>query len=338
MRHLVHALVLLATTAGALAAEVPLRRGLLVYPDGNRLTGRLVAEGVFASDRFGEIRFSAKDAQFEADHAMPGDDTSGGLKERVEAEVEAAAQPAPANVPAAVKPDLPRWHPWKFSISGFADSTTDDGRRRREYYGGLRIERPSESDPLVFDSRFEYRRTGDRFDKRRATGTIDWRHKFTDSRWFTLYRPYFEYDGRTLSADDAATFGRARLDYFFTQQQAGVGYNLLSTPKLKSNVILNWNHFHVWVFHVGNLGRGVPSLQFENTLPLGHGLELKQSGQLYWLYESNTEKLLWENHLDLTQRFGPHLFFTLRHEYRKDHPLRDATPLDRLRLLFGVNF
>lgn len=340
MRRLPHALVLLILVWPALfAAEVPLRRGILVYADGNRLTGRLVADGVFASDRFGEVRFAPKDARFEADHSMPGDDNSGSLKERVEAEVETGAgRPAAPSGPAAVKPDLPPWHPWKFALSGFADVTTDDGKRRREYYGGLRIERPSESDSVIFDARYEYRRTGDRFDRRRATGTFDWRHRFSDPRWFTLYRPYFEYDGRTLSADDAATFGRDRLNYFFTQQQAGLGYAWLSTPKFKSNAILNWNHFHVWVFDVGNLGRGVPSLQLENTLPLGRGLELKQRGQIYWLYESNTEEWLWENYLDLTQRFGAHLFLTLRHEYRKDHPLRDATPLERFRLLFGVNF
>lgn len=210
-------------------------------------------------------------------------------------------------------------------------------QRRREYYGGIRLERPSQSDPIVFDARYEYRRTGGRFDKRRATGTIDWRHQFADSKWFTLYRPYFEYDGRTLSAEAAAVYDRSRLNYLFTQQQGGVGYRLLDRAKLKSSLILNWNHFHIWVFHVDNLGRGVPSLQAENTLLLGHGFEIKQTGQLYWLYESNTEDWIWENHLDFTKRLGTHLFVTLRHEYRKDHPLRDATPLDRFRLLFGLN-
>jgi hypothetical protein len=332
MKHVARACLFLVISS-LCATQVPLRRGVLAYPDGNRLTGRLVADGIFSSDRFGEVRFTPKDARFEPDKSMPGDDTPGGLKERVEAEVKALPTP-----PDAVETGQPPWHPWKFALSGFADSTTDDGRRRHEYYGGLHIERPSASDPLLFDARYEYRNTGDRFDKRRATGTVDWRHKFAGSRWFTLYRPYFEYDGRTLSAEDAAIFGRARLDYFFTQQQAGIGYSLLSTPKLKSNAILNWNHFHVWVFHAGNLGRGVPSLQLENTLPLGRGLELKQTGQVYWLYEATSDQWLWENHLDLTQRLGAHLFLTLRHEYRKDHPLRDATPLDRLRLLFGVNF
>lgn len=333
-RHAV-TLLLLSCVAG-FAADTPLRRGLLVYGNGNRLTGRLVSDGVFQSDMFGEVRFAPKDARFEPDKAMPGDDTPGGLRERVEAEVRPAAAAAPP--PPAARPALPPWHPWKFALSGFADRTTDNGQRYREYYGGLRLERPSDANPLSFDARYEYRRTGERFDKRRATGTFDWRHKFADSRWFTLYRPYFEYDGRTLSADDAAAFGRPRLDYIFTQQQGGVGYNLLSTPKLKSNALLTWNHFHVWVFHAGELGRGVPSVQVENTLSFGRGLELKQTGQVYWLYEATAGQWLWENHLDLTQRITSHLFLTLRHEYRKDHPLRDATPLDRLRLLFGVNF
>lgn len=315
-----------------LAADVRRQRGVLIYPDGNRATGRLVTAGVFASDRFGEIRYATSEAYFEPGPAMPDDMAPGGLKERVDAEVN---PPASTNVRT---PEPPSWHPWKFAISGFVDRTTDDGNRHREYYTAVRIERPSPANPLAFDARYEYRRGADRFDKRRATGTIDWRHKLPNSRWFTLYRPYFEYDGRTLGADEAAILGRSRLDYFFTQQQGGLGYNLLSTPNLESNLVLNWNLFHVWIFHIGDVGRSMPSMQLENTFSFGRGLELKQHGQLYWLYESASDAWLWENYLDLTQRLNDHLYFTLRHEYRKDHPLRNATPLDRLRLLFGINF
>jgi hypothetical protein len=324
--------VLLAMAVSA-AAATPLGRGLLVYPDGNRLTGRLLADGVFASDLFGEVRFDSKAVRFEPRLEVPDRDTPGELRERVDAEVKAGTPATPA-----AKPVSSGAKPWKFSISGFADATTDDGNRRREYYGALRIERPSQTDPLILEGRYEYRRVGSRLDRRRATGSLDWRHPFPESRWFTLYRPYFEYDGRSLSPADAATLGRTRIDYIFTQQQAGVGYNILAGPKVKSNAIVNWNHFHVWVFHLANLGRGVPSLQLENTFPLTRSLELKQTGQIYWLYEAASDQWLWENYLDLTQHFGSHFFLTLRHEYRKDHPLRDATPLDRLRLLFGVNF
>ena len=331
----IHALLLAVLCASCGAAEVLLRRGTLVFADGNRVTGRLTGEGRFTSDRFGEIRFQEAEARFEPATDAPDDDTPGSLKERVEAEINPRPPPGPA--PAA-RPTPPRWHPWKLSLSGFADRTSDDGQRRHEYYGGIKAERPSPSDPIVLDARYEYRRTGERLDRRRATATLDWRHRFPDSRWFTLYRPYLEYDGRTLKPEDAATLGRSRLNYLFTQQQAGVGYHLLQSDRLKSNAVLSWNHFHVWVFDVDNLGRGVPSVRLENSLALGRGLELKQTGLIYWLYESDTEEFLWENSIDLTQHLGRHLFLTLRHEYRRDHPLRDATPLDRLRLLFGITF
>lgn len=128
MKCLIHVWIFLAGVI-AFAAEAPLRRGILVYPDGNRITGRLAAEGVFASDRFGELRFAPADAKFEPALDMPSDDTPGGLKERVEAEIKTATKTVPPSTASesATKPNLPWWHPWKLSISGYADSTTDDG-------------------------------------------------------------------------------------------------------------------------------------------------------------------------------------------------------------------
>lgn len=139
-----------------------------------------------------------------------------------------------------------------------------------------------------------------------------------------------------MTPEKAEQYGRPRLDYLFTQQQLGVGRTVVDTAAFKSSAILNWNHFQIEVFHATGGKVGVPSLNIENAVELGHGFEVKQTGQLYWLYRAND--ILWENSLDLTKHVSTHLFVTLRHEYRKDYPVRDATPLDRLRLLFGANY
>jgi hypothetical protein len=256
MHPLVFILMLFATAPG-FAAELPLQRGVLVFADGNRLTGRLVADGRFASDRFGEVRFEAKDASFQVDKNLSADDTSGGLQERVEAEVRGATRPGPAA--------KPRWYPWKFAVSGFLDNTTEDGERHRQYYSNLRVERPHEGlNEFFFESRYEFRSKSDAIDKRRATVEADWRHDLTP-RWFTLYRTYAEYDGRNLDDTQAAVYHRTRLNYLFTQQQAGLGYRFFDTPKLKSSVSASWSWFYGQVYHLDSGTSNAPSLNIKTT-------------------------------------------------------------------------
>ncbi len=48
------------------AEDIQSVRGRLIFSDGNQITGQLIAEGVFASDRFGEVRFQPAEARFEA--------------------------------------------------------------------------------------------------------------------------------------------------------------------------------------------------------------------------------------------------------------------------------
>lgn len=314
----------------ALASDLPAPRGTLVFADGNRITGRWVSDGVFMSDRFGVVRFEPAEARFEPASGAPYHDSLGGLRERVEAEVQAGTS-APA------KPVPPPWHPWKFSVSGFADSTLEGGERRREYYGGIRVDRPlTRQDQVSLDLRYEYRRKGDRLDRRRGTATGEWRHSFGDSRWFSLFRPKGEYDGRNLDAEQQQAFGRTRLDYLFTHQQGGIGYRLLDSKQLKSNVVAGWNWFYIHVYHLGSLDADAPSVSLEHDLRLPWGLEIKQVGQAYLVPSSGD--LAWENTVDFTKHLTSHVYVTLRHEHRKDYVLRNANPLDRLRLLFGLKF
>ncbi|HRE80411.1 MAG TPA: DUF481 domain-containing protein [Opitutaceae bacterium] len=310
------------------SSEMTPVKGVLIFSDGNRVTGHLTESGVFESDRFGVIPYSDREAHFEPERSVPAGDTPTVLKERVAAE-------------SKVLSDLPlpgkrRWlDPWRINLAGFFDKTLEDGVRRHEYNASLRIERPHDGkDQWQSEAHYEFVRKDGKIDKRRATLQGDWRHDLS-ARWFTLYRPYGEYDGSNLNHELAAVFGRSRLNYLLTQQQAGVGIRLINRAGFKSMVAANWSWFYVRIFHLGDGDIDAPSVMIENEVTLPFGFEFKQTGQVY--YNRDTDAPGWENRMDLTKRFGEYLHLTLRHEYRRDYPAVNSNPIDRIRLLFGVN-
>lgn len=317
--------VLLCATAGA--AD----RGRLIYTDGNQITGTLLADHMFASDRFGMVRFDSSEAHFVVDKPERPPDPD----QKVPAAAPSTEQLAPSISPA--KPSKAWWHPWSFAINGFVDSTKENGERRREYHGSFRIERPiGTGGRLLLESSYEYRTAETRLDQRRATTQGEYRHRFDNSRWFALYQPKFEYDGRNLNATQAEQYGRARINYLISQHAFGCGYILLDRPRLKSNAVLGWNHLDIEVYDLGSYTTGMPSFDLEHHLTLGGGYEFKQQGRIYWLQHRGS--FAWENRIELSKRLAEHLLLTLRHEYRQNYPLRDANPLDRLRLLFGLEY
>ena len=347
-------LFLLQLIPAASAAE-PVRGqpGVLVFADGDRLTGRLVAEGVFVSPRFGEVRFERTQARFEASERTLADDTPGGLRARVEEDLTgrprdasplAKAVPPPADAPtptddtsSGVKSSRPWWHPWKITISGYLDRTREDGVPRHEFFTGLRIQHPRTDGLLLSaDARYEFVRKSGRIDKRRATFRGDIR-KDLGGRWFALYFPFAEYDGRNLAEP---LDGRTRQNYLMSQHQAGIGYHLLDKPKLRSQIAATWSYFHLKEFHVGSSDADAPAFYIENELYLPFGFEVKQTGHVYYIGERVELDLAlgWENLIDFTKRLGPHVFVTLRHEYRKDYPVPRTNAIQRARLLLGVNF
>lgn len=327
--------------------------GTLVYADGDRVTGRLVAEGVFQSKRFGEIRFVRTEARFEAIDRTLADDTPGGLRARVEEDLSgrprdasplAQAVPPPVSEPTptddtsrGVKSTRPWWHPWKITISGYLDRTREDGVPRHEFFTGLRIQHPRTDGLLLSaDARYEFVRKNKRIDKRRATFRGDIR-KDLGGRWFALYFPFAEYDGRNLAVP---VNGRSRVNYLMSQHQAGIGYHLLDKPKLRSQIAATWSYFHLKEFHGTTSDADAPALYIENELYLPFGFEVKQTGHVYYIGDRRDLdlELGWENQVDFTKRLGAHVFVTLRHEYRKDYPVPRTNAIQRARLLLGVNF
>jgi len=306
-------------------------KGRLIYADGNQLTGQLVSATVFVADRFGVVRFDPAEARFAAD--LPGAPARAADRPP---SVRAAVVPTPAAAPPTPRVE-PWWHPWKFAINGYIDRTLEKGEPRHTYHGSFRVNRPVFTNGRVsLEATYEYRTIASKLDQRRATIEGEYRHRFTGSRWFALYQPKFEYDGRNLSPEQMEEYGRARINYLISQHGVGGGYVLLDRPRLQSKAVLSWNHLDIEVFHLGSYATGMPSFDLEHRLDLRGGFEFKQQGRVYWIYQNGD--FTWENRLELSKRVSEHLLLTLRHEYRQKFPLRDANPLDRLRLLFGVEY
>ncbi|MBK8858237.1 MAG: DUF481 domain-containing protein [Opitutaceae bacterium] len=318
------------------AEHSPTLRGRLIYSDGNQITGQLIADGVFASDRFGEVRFQSNEARFEADAEYVQTARVPSAASPAETELAASQPPPDAGNPA---PHTGKSSPrgWKFKLSGFLDRTFEDGDHKREYFVSLNADRPKQgADEFSARADYEYTRKHGRLDKRKATAAVEWRHDLGRSDFFTFVRPYAEYDGVNLSAAEALLFGRTRLNYFFALQQVGLGYRLYDSPGFTSSLVGSWNWFFVDLFDVLHGHTDAPSLLLENDLQLPWRFEFKQRAEMFHLRASGT--IGWENRFDLTRRLTPHLFITLRHEYRRDYPVVSANRIDRLRLLFGAEF
>ncbi len=322
------ALALCATTADTQ------ERGVLVYKDGNRITGALVREQGqpihFVSDRFGILKYTPSEARFEAERE---EDESLVYRGKTPA-LPAAPTPHPpatASAPKAAQKSHSTQsliHPWKIKLNGYLDKTDDNGTQRREYLSAVRIERHTSTNQLSLDTRYEYTGRNNSIDRRRATSRGDWRH-FLTPRAFTLYTPYFEYDGKNTSA--------GRNDYLLNQQQAGLGYRLLTVKNYDTRIAATWSYFDLRNYDLNTESSfSAPSLILENNLRLPWEFDLRQKGQLYYLPAQ--EKFGWDNESDLTKKINRTLSLTLRHQYRRDYPALGLNPINRLRLLFGLEF
>lgn len=312
---------------GQTAAETVARRGSLIFPDGNRITGVLGSDGAFASDRFGHVSFKTGEAYFEASD-------SDSRPPEATAQPVANAATAVLGVTSPVNPSSTSVTPWKFTVNGFFEMKTEGNDDNREFNVGVSANKKWTSDQLGIDSRYEYLRKNDRIDTRRATVKVDWQHSLS-SRWFTLYRPYAEYDGRNL---DNPLLPISRLNYLLFQHQAGLGYRYINSDHLQGRVGAAWSYFTLHVYHFGDFHTDAPSMFLEHDFQLPWGFEFTQRGELYYSYHEADEPVGVSNEFNFTKRFGAHYHLTLRHEYRYNFPVSGTNDIRRLRLLFGVDF
>ncbi len=334
--------VALALCAGGVAIASA-ARDTLVYKDGDRVQGVLVAEDggilVFKSDRFGELRVPAAQAAV------------------IRAEPPATA-PVPAPAPsataaAAAKPRAPEpesdehgslWDrftpaaltarvrtffgPWRGRLAFSAEVVTDSAERAMTSYEA-NLRRTWKADEVQLNSRFDYSETND-------VATTDvlkvwghWRHDFSP-RLFAHYRPTSEWNR-------ASRLRGVPNDYVLLQQEIGAGYQLLTQPGRKLRVGLSQNRFDTWNSAPlsGHVSRGVISSFEEAEFGLPWRMTLAQRG--VW-YPAGDESDGWENRIDLNKKLTETLSTSLRHEIRRNNPDGTAQDYTRLKLLFGLDF
>lgn len=320
-------LALLALTTATLAAAARADVGVLDFHDGNKVTGTLVSPGVFRSDRFGVIGFSPEQATF-----VPTQST-----------VTSVAEPQPpVSVAEGASPAVERKRPkgrllenWKFSIAGFWDERSEGEIRESTYDLLFRFERPKlKADRISGTLTYNYVDKQGIIDRRRATAKGEWDHDLS-ARWVLLYRPEAEYDGRNLEPDIAAQLGRSRINYGLLQNQIGVGYRLIDKPTYKTTVSANWAFLNLRLFHYATLNFDVPVVSVENDFTFPWKLSLKHNARAYYLISD--DQLSMTSELELKKQLTDFFYLTLRHEYRVDF-ISEANELNRLRLLFGIDF
>ena len=306
----------LAFAAARLAAGTAELRGLLIYPDGNRITGTLCPDGTFRSDRFGRVTFQPPEATFVADAGS------------------APTPPTPTPVPVVTTVPAAPVEGWKYHLNGFVDRTKESGTNRNETFLEFRTEGlVTASDHVWLEGRYEYKGLPEKIDKRRARLRGDWEHDL-GPHLYTLYDPDFEYDGRNLTPP---VEGISRLNYLLVQQQTGLGYRTTTRFGLTTRVAATWNAFYLDIFHYVTLHSDAPSLLMDCRWLLPQGFEVADRGDFYYAYRSGGSSGV-ENEFSLTKHFTPTFHITLRNEYRQNYPATGTNPDRRTRLLFGLDF
>ncbi len=326
-------LFVLGLAMGHAAELAAAARDMLVYPDGDRVQGRLVGRQdgiiVFQSDRFGELRVPADKAK-----VVP-------------------AKPAPAPVAAApvVEPDadapddarrdsgLARlaarlregFKPWSGRVAFSTEVVSDTADRSTLSLEG-RLSRKWTADEVRLNGRYDFSQTNDLTTTDIVKADALWRHTLSKRRSsFVQYRPTLEWNRANFRAGRPA-------DYLLLQQEIGYGVSLLARPERKLRVGVSENLFDVWTTSTptDHTARTVESAFVETELRLPWGLLLSERGVYYYSFSSQDDG--WENQIDLTKKFTATLSTSIRHETRQGSPDGKAQDYTRLRLLLGLDF
>ncbi|MBI2496458.1 MAG: DUF481 domain-containing protein [Opitutae bacterium] len=325
------------------AAVTAAARDVLVYPDGDRVQGRLVERTggilVFQSDRFGLLRVPADTAK-----VIPAAKSAGTAPAAAVASVPAAV-PVPAgaggeNAASAGETggfaQLAAWlragfKPWTGRFA-FSTEVVTDSTERNNLSLDLQLQRKWRTNEVQLKARYDFSQTEGRTtaDLVKTDGLL--RHDFR-KKGFMLYRPVLEWSRASFRSGVPS-------DYVLLQQELGAGLNLLSKDKYKVRTGVSENLFDVWSLVADpaddHSSRTTESAFVENELKLPWSLLMVQRGVYY--YSVSSQDGGWENRVELTKKFTKTLSTALRHEMRRGSPDGRAQDYDRLKLLFGVDF
>lgn len=321
-----------AQTAAVVAPEIPPTPHVLVYPDGDRVQGRVVArEGdviVFRSARFGEIRVAAKDvtvitAPVAAQRALvpaKSDGTSAGA---------ATAEPGEASEPEGLarflKSVFGEWH-GRFA---FSTQVKHDASDRADVMVEGRIKRTWDKDEVNVAARYDYNETNGVDTTDKFTGNGLWRHRLKEP-FFTVYRPSYEWNR-------AATLGAISYDYILLQQEVGLGLTVIKTDRWNVRIGVAENFFDNWDLTADqHRASNAESVFLEADLKLPWRVTLTE--RAVYFYSLKTGNDGWENQFEITKKLTDTLSLGLRQESRHNDPDLRAEDYSLVRFLVGFDF
>jgi len=316
---------LLAVATGLRAAESPPPMpDVLVYNDGDRVQGRLLArEGdtlVFRSLRFGDLRVAASDAHV----------TSAVV----------AAPAGPAGVPALAGDatsgslwPLTRafrnfFGPWKGHLA-FSTQLTRDANDRTDTMIEASIKRSWPKDEFSLKMRYDFSETNETDTADTFQGDAMWRHSLPH-RLFSVYRPSYEWNR-------AATIDGVNSDYILLQQEVGIGVKAVDRDAWKIRVGVAENFFNNWDLTADTEhSTRVESLFLEADLKLPWRINVSDRAVYY--YSLSTGNTGWEHQLEVNKKLTETLSLGLRYESRYNDPDVRTEDYSMLKFLLGLDF
>lgn len=332
------AVIALAASAGfrATAQEqppVPPVPHVLVYEDGDRVQGRLVARDgdvlVFRTLKFGEIRVSAQEAHVivapPVIRQAPG---SAAGNEAVDTPAESRDTPSdtPEGLAHFFKGLFGQWT-GRFSLS---TELTQDATDRSSVMMETVFKRVWEADEVNLTMRYEYNETKGATASDLFKGNGLWRHTLP-SRLFVLYRPYYEWNR-------SESLGVVNSNYILLQQELGVGVHLVETNEWNVRVGVSENFFDNWDLHQnGHTAGQAESVFVDASLKLRWRITVTER-VVYYYAIFNGGSAGWEHQFEITKKLTDTLSLGLRQESRYNDPDLRSNDYSMLRLLMGFDF
>ena len=323
------ACALLAFTTGlqAVAGDPPVP-DVLVYKDGDRVQGRLIArEGdtlVFRSLRFGDLRVSTDDAHVITEPAAaPGGSAS--AKASGTTPVTPSSSGSPWQLTRFLR-DV--FGPWKGRLA-LSTQVTRDANDRADVMIESSLKRSWAKDDVSGKVRYDYSETNDTDTTDTFKGDGMWRHSLPN-RLFTVYRPSYEWNR-------AATISSVDSDYILLQQEVGLGVKAVDRDSWKIRVGVAENFFNNWDLTDGTeRAARVESLFLEADLKLPWRVSVTERAVYY--YALATGNTGWEHQLEVNKKLTETLSLGLRHESRYNDPDVRTEDYSMLKFVLGLDF
>lgn len=313
--------------AHAVEGEAPPVPHVLVYTNGDRVQGRLIArEGdtlVFKSVRFGELRVPVSEARVII--APPG------VKRAL------AVAPAQEDDKPLEEPDTPElitrllkefFGPWSGRLA-LSSQAVNDTHKRNDFTAEARLKRKWAKDEVSVSGRYNYSKTDNYVSSDVIKGNGQWRHTLPD-RMFTVYRPAYEWNR-------AYSVGGVNSDYVLLQQEVGVGTTVLKTKNWEVRAGLAENLFDTWEQSAGgHASAHAESVFAEADLKLPWRISLAERAVYYYAFSTGNDG--WDHQFEITKKLTDTLSLGLKHEIRYNDPDVHSQDYSLLRFLLGFDF